>query len=33
MVLELGRVRLEDRASVLVDDPRVRALYMGVRSG
>ena len=33
IVLELGRVRLEDTASTLVNDERVTQLYMGVRSG
>ncbi len=32
MVLELGRVKLEDTGQALVDDPRVKALYMGVQS-
>jgi branched-chain amino acid transport system ATP-binding protein len=31
-VLEQGRVRLEDRASALIDDERVARLYMGVRA-
>jgi branched-chain amino acid transport system ATP-binding protein len=31
-VLELGQVRIEDRASTLIDDPRVARLYMGVRA-
>ncbi|MFT8244868.1 ABC transporter ATP-binding protein [Roseomonas sp. BN140053] len=31
VVLELGRVRLEDTARALVDDARVAQLYMGVR--
>lgn len=31
-VMELGRVRLEDRASNLVGDERVKQLYMGRRS-
>jgi branched-chain amino acid transport system ATP-binding protein len=30
-VLEQGHVRLEDRASALIDDERVARLYMGVR--
>ena len=32
LVLELGRVKLEDTAHALVDDARVKQLYMGVRS-
>lgn len=28
-VMELGRVRLEDRAARLADDPRVAAMYLG----
>lgn len=31
IVLELGQVRLQDRAQALVDDARVAQLYMGVR--
>jgi branched-chain amino acid transport system ATP-binding protein len=31
-VLELGQVRIEDRAAALIDDPRVARLYMGVRA-
>lgn len=31
IVLELGQVRLQDRAQALVDDTRVAQLYMGVR--
>jgi branched-chain amino acid transport system ATP-binding protein len=31
-VLELGQVRIEDSAAVLIDDPRVARLYMGVRT-
>jgi branched-chain amino acid transport system ATP-binding protein len=30
-VMELGRIRLEDQASRLIDDPRVAALYFGAR--
>ena len=30
-VLELGKVRLEDRAQALLDDERVAQLYMGMR--
>jgi branched-chain amino acid transport system ATP-binding protein len=30
-VMELGRIRIEDRAAHLIDDERVRRLYMGKR--
>jgi branched-chain amino acid transport system ATP-binding protein len=30
-VMELGQIRLEDRAQNLIDDPRVARLYMGRR--
>ena len=30
-VLELGRIQIEDRSATLIDDARVRGLYMGVR--
>lgn len=30
-VMELGRIRLEDRAANLIDDPRVAKLYLGKR--
>lgn len=32
-VLELGRIRLEDTSERLVNNPEVRALYLGVGSG
>jgi branched-chain amino acid transport system ATP-binding protein len=31
-VMELGRIRLEDRASALIGDERVTRLYMGKRT-
>jgi len=30
-VLDLGRIKLTDRAANLLDDPRVASLYMGRR--
>jgi branched-chain amino acid transport system ATP-binding protein len=32
-VLELGKIQIADRATTLIDDARVRRLYMGMRDG